>query len=67
MNLSVLSKCQDLETPLHKAGYKGYNELAKLLVRYGADVRAENKHGLAPVDLPRLELGVNKKVCDESS
>ena len=36
-------------TPLHLAAYKGYMEVAELLIAEGADVNCRNKHGDTPI------------------
>ena len=42
-------------TPLHRAGSKVHNKIAKLLIEEGADVNAVNKDGLAPLDYAENE------------
>ena len=41
---------EDGETPLYRAAYHGYKEIAKLLIAEGADVNAKNKGGVTPLD-----------------
>lgn len=37
-------------TPLHRAAYGGHVDIVKLLLRHGADPRAEDADGQTPYD-----------------
>ena len=47
----VSSKDSDGDTPLHIAAYKGYKDIAKLLLGKGADVNAKNEDGDTPLHM----------------
>jgi len=41
------------DTPLHKAAFRGYHEIIKILLKNGSDSKIKNKDGKIPVDLAR--------------
>ena len=46
----VNAKRDDGDTPLHNASFKGYKEIAELLIAKGADVNARRDDGKTPLD-----------------
>jgi len=41
------------DTPLHKAAFRGYKEVIKMLLKNGCDSKVQNRDGKIPVDLVR--------------
>lgn len=50
-NGANVNSSKDGCTPLHIAVYKNYEEICKLLIKFGADTVAKNRHGNAPLHL----------------
>ena len=49
----VNSTKRDGNTPLHLAASRGFLEMTKLLLSYGASASSENQGGIKPIDLAR--------------
>jgi ankyrin repeat protein len=41
-------------TPLHLAAYKGYAEIAKILLEWGADPNIRDDDGLTPLEIAKI-------------
>jgi hypothetical protein len=52
------------DTPLHTAAIRGHLEMAKALMRYGANLDAKNRRGLLPIDAARNEE-IKQAILDE--
>ena len=52
-------------TPLHAAAICGSLKMAKMLMRYGAELDARNKAGQLPIDVARNEAIIRQAILDE--
>lgn len=60
------SKGPDLYTPLHSAVYEGNEELIRLLIKYKANVDAQDRIGNTPLHMAvaRAEVGIVKQLLE---